>query len=252
MQNIKDRLIVALDVESTEDVRKLLDKLYPVVQMFKVGSQLFTACGRQAVDMIGQSGAKVFLDLKFHDIPNTVRSAVVSGTSSSVKIDPIPAGLDKVKSDGRIKESICYPVFMMTVHTVGGREMLKEAARGVIEKATQLKIKKPYLVGVTVLTSEVADKDTSKKVLERARSAKDAGLDGIVCAVSEAAMIRREFGEDFIIVTPGIRAKNAPKDDQARTATAKEAIEAGANYIVVGRSILEAEDPLKAVDDLLD
>jgi len=252
MQNIKDSLIVALDVDSVGKAREFLDKLYPIVKMFKVGSQLFTACGRQAVDMIGQSGAKVFLDLKFHDIPNTVYSAVASGTSSNVKIVPIPAGLDKVKSEGRIKEPVCYPIFMMTLHTIGGVEMLKAAVRGATDKAAQLKIKKPYLVGVTVLTSEFADKDTPKKVLERARSVKDAGLDGIVCAVSEAAMIRREFGEDFIIVTPGIRAKNAPRDDQARTATAKEAIEAGANYIVVGRPILEAKDPLKAVNDLLD
>jgi len=251
MQDIKDRLIVALDVDSIEKAKKYLDTLYPTVKMFKVGSQLFTACGKEAINMIGQGGAKVFLDLKFHDIPNTVYSAAASGTSRSVKIDPIPTGLGEAKSEDKIKESVCYPVFMMTLHTVGGLEMLKEAVRGATDKAAQLKIKKPYLIGVTVLTSEVAGKDSLKIVIERADLAKNAGLDGIVCSALEAPMIRKKFGKDFLIVTPGIRPQGYKADDQSRVATAKTAVDAGADFIVVGRPILEAKDPLLAAKEIL-
>ena len=251
MQDLKDKLIVALDVDSLDKAKHFVDILYHAVKIFKVGSQLFTACGLEAVKIVGERGARVFLDLKFYDIPNTVYSAVASGTSSGIVIHSIPSGLDEVKIEDRVKESITPPVFMMTLHTIGGIEMLKAAVRGAIDKAAQLKIKKPYLVGITVLTSEAADKDTPKRVLERTRLAKDAGLDGVVCAVSEAPMVREEFGKDFIIVTPGIRPKTAKADDQKRTATASEAIEAGADFLVVGRPILEAKDPLKALTDLI-
>jgi len=225
MLDLKEKLIVALDVDTLEKAQNFVDLLLPKVKFFKVGSQLFTACGPEAVKMIGEKGAKVFLDLKFHDIPNTVYSAVASGTSRGA-------------------------VFMMTLHTLGGLEMLKAAVKGASDKAAELKIKKPYLIGVTVLTSESLDVATPEKVLERARLAKDSGLDGVVCAVSEAAMIRKEFGKKFIIVTPGIRPEKSSPDDQKRTSTASDAIKAGSDFLVVGRPILEAKDPLKMIENI--
>lgn len=232
MQEIKDKLIVALDVNTLDEAERLVDKLYPEgIKMFKVGSQLFTAYGPEAVKMVGKKGAKVFLDLKFHDIARTVFSAVTSGTGISCEL--------------------VFPVFMMTVHTEGGINMLKAAVKGATEKAKELNIEKPLIVGVTVLTSESGGKYVKEIVLERAGKAKDAGLDGVVCAVHEAPIIRKEFGKDFLIVTPGIRPKNYKADDQSRVATAQEAIEAGADFIVVGRPILEAKDPLKAIKELM-
>jgi orotidine-5'-phosphate decarboxylase len=150
-----------------------------------------------------------------------------------------------------IKISFSYPVFMMTLHTLGGEEMLKAAVRGASDKAAELKIPKPYLVGVTLLTSEVANETTLENVLERAHLAKKAGLDGVVCAVSEAAAVRKEFGKDFIIVTPGIRPGNAKAYDQKRVATIGQAIEAGSDFLVIGRPILEAKDPLSVLEEMI-
>ena len=129
--------------------------------------------------------------------------------------------------------------------------MLEEAARAAFEKAAELKTDKPYIVGVTRLTSDADTGDILKEVLDAARIAKDAGLDGVVCSATETKMVRDAFGADFVIVNPGIRSKAAKADDQKRTATAKEAIEAGASFIVVGRPILEAKDPLRAIEELL-
>ena len=247
---MKDKLIVALDVETLKEAKRFVDILYPQVTMFKVGAQLFAACGPEAIKMIGEKGARVFLDLKFHDIPTTVYSAVASGTASCVVITPVIT-TSTVLAEGNIRVNLTPPVFMMTVHTKGGREMLEKAAKGAKEKARELNIEKPYVVGVTRLTSDPDSGDIQGQVLEAARLAKDAGLDGVVCAVGEAAMIRKEFGKDFIIVTPGIRPKGAAADDQKRTATASEAIAAGADFIVVGRPILKAPDPIKAVKELI-
>lgn len=234
MPDIKDKLIVALDVDTLDKAKKLIDLLRDEVKFYKIGSQLFTAYGPEAVEAAARNGAKVFLDLKFHDIPNTVYSAAISGISLSAI-----SGVDK---------STVYPVFMMTVHTKGGLAMLKKAKEGSKIKANELKIKPPYIVGVTRLTSE---ESTENDVLEAAELAKVAGLDGIVCSALEAKEIRNKFGKGFIIVTPGIRPKGAKADDQRRVATAEEAIAAGADFIVVGRPILEAEDPLKAVQTLI-
>ncbi|MBM3252178.1 MAG: orotidine-5'-phosphate decarboxylase [Candidatus Omnitrophica bacterium] len=215
MLDIKDKLIVALDLDTLSEAEKLVDKLCPAVKMFKVGSQLFTACGPQVVKMIAQKGAKVFLDLKFHDIPNTVKNAVVAA--------------------GKLK------AFMLTVHLAGGKEMLQAAANV---------SNRPKIVGVTILTSQ-SETDTVKKVLELAKLAKNSGLDGVVCSVAETRMIKKELGKDFLVVNPGIRPKDSALDDQKRTATPKEAIEAGADFIVMGRPILEAKDPLKLIEDLI-
>lgn len=215
MLDIKDKLIVALDVDSFEKAKEFVDKLYPAVKMFKVGSQLFTACGPEAVKMIAKKGAKVFLDLKFHDIPNTVNKAVEAAA--------------KLK------------VFMITVHLSGGSQMLKAAADVP---------NRPKIVGVTVLTSQIDD-DTTNKVLELARLAKNTGLDGVVCSVAETAMIKKELGKDFLVVNPGIRPKDSSSDDQKRVATPREAIDAGADFIVMGRPVLEAKDPIKLIEGLI-
>ena len=249
MLELKERLIVALDVDSLDKAKYFVDLLYPKVNKFKIGSVLFTASGPSVVEMIDQKGAKVFLDLKFHDIPHTVFSAVASGTGLSC--EPAFISTTSLNIEKSIRENIRPAVFMMTVHTIGGKEMLKEAVRGATEKAAGLRIIKPCIVGITRLTSDENTENTQKDVLAAARLAKDSGLDGVVCSVHEAAMVRKEFGEKFLIVTPGIRPKGYKKDDQSRTATAQEAIQAGANYIVVGRPILEAKKPLLALEELL-
>jgi len=248
MPELKDKLIVALDVDSLERAEKIVSILGDKVKFYKIGSQLFTACGQEAIKMIVEKGGRVFLDLKFYDIPKTVYSAVASGTASSIAIHAIPTGLDETGVKEQVKKATVYPVFMMTVHIQGGTEMLKQAVEGATVKAKELNIKKPFIIGVTKLTSE---ESTAKDVLDAARIAKDAGLDGVVCSALETKQIREAFGADFIIVNPGIRAKSAKADDQKRVATAKEAIEAGASFIVVGRPILEAKDPLKVIEELI-
>jgi len=222
----QNKFIAALDVDTLDKARNFVERLYPFVKLFKIGSQLYTACGPQAVRMVIEKGGSVFLDLKFHDIPNTVRCAAAAGTSQP-------------------------GVFMMTAHTVGGLEMLKKAVEGAQEKARELKIKRPFVVGVTVLTSEKDSKNTLATVLERAQLSREAGLDGVVCSVYEAAAVRKACGKDFIIVTPGIRPAASARGDQQRAATAQAAFAEGADYIVVGRPILEARDPLAAVKNFI-
>jgi orotidine-5'-phosphate decarboxylase len=241
-------LIVALDVDTLDRAREIVSKLSPEVKYFKIGSQLFTACGPEAVKMVGEKGGQVFLDLKFKDIPNTVYAASSSSTSlSCVFVSKITGGVAR-----DVKETVQYPVFMMTVHTGDvDKKMLTEAVRGASQKADELGIKRPNIVGVTVLTSKSDNSDILNTVIERAKFAQDSGLDGVVCSVQEAAAVRKACGADFIIVTPGIRPKGYKTDDQKRKATAQEAIAAGADFIVVGRPILEAQDPLEAVRQIL-
>ena len=140
---------------------------------------------------------------------------------------------------------------MMTVHVSGGLEMLKRAMNGATAKAAELKIRRPFIVGVTVLTSDGSGERATEQVLERAKLAQEAGLDGVVCSAHEAEAVRKACGKDFIIVTPGIRPKGSDAQDQKRVATASQALAAGADFIVVGRPILEAPDPLKAAKDIL-
>jgi len=245
MQEISDKLIVALDVDTLEEAKHFVDILCPTVKLFKIGSQLFTAYGPEAVKMVAEKGGKVFLDLKFYDIPQTVYGSSSSASAICVGPSVMSTGIEQ-----RVEKTIQPAVFMITVHIQGGKKMLEEAMKGATSKARELKIERPRIVGVTVLTSDRQEEDTTNAVLERAKVAQEAGLDGIVCSVHEAAAVRKAYGKDFIIVTPGIRPKGAKTDDQKRVATAQEAIEAGADYIVVGRPILRAQNPLLATEEI--
>lgn len=222
---MKPKLIVALDIDQLRDAKRLVETLGPAVDLFKIGSQLFTAYGPEAVRAVEEAGGQVFLDLKFHDIPNTVASAVRSATG--------------------------LKVFMMTVHASGGEEMIKFAAEASAKRAAELKIEKPRIVGVTVLTSDAAVGNTQQIVAERALLARKAGLDGVVCSVQEAAAVRQACGKDFIIVTPGIRLPEGDRGDQKRVATPANAVAAGSNFLVVGRPVIGAADPLKAAREIL-
>ncbi len=226
----KAELIVALDVDTFQEAEILIDSLDAVVDIFKVGSQLFTACGPGIVYHLINRGKKVFLDLKFHDIPNTVANAV----ASVVKLSDEKQGL-----------------LMCTLHTVGGADMLKQALSAAEKTAQNLGIKRPFLVGITVLTSEDKADNITPLVLERARLAKACGLDGVVVSSQEAALIRRELGEDFVIVTPGIRPAGTDAQDQKRVATPLFAVQNGSHFLVVGRPIVKAENPLEAAKQIL-
>ena len=216
------QIILALDVNTLEEAERFVDKLYPKIKIFKVGIHLFTAYGPKIVETINKKGAEVFLDLKFFDIPNTVSGAVRSAVKLKVK--------------------------MLTLHILGDEEMLKGALEAAEDEADKLKVKKPLLIGVTVLTSK---ETTSSDVLTLAKIGVDCGLDGIVCSVREAALLRKEIKKDFVIVTPGIRQSGVSSNDQKRTATVKEAIESGSDFLVIGRPILEAKDPMSVVKELM-
>jgi len=209
-----DRLIVALDTGSLAQAEGVVRALRPAVRWFKVGSELFTASGPDAVRMVHGHGGRVFLDLKFHDIPNTVAGAVRSA-----------AGLG---------------VAMMNVHVAGGEAMLRAA---VAAKASTI------LIGVTVLTSDAAPVDS---VVEAARLGQRCRLDGVVASAREAAAIKTACGRDFVIVAPGIRPGAVAGDDQARTAGPAEAVRAGADYLVVGRPITRSADPLMMARAILE
>lgn len=228
--NANKRLIVALDVKSLGEAEALVESLIADVQIFKVGLGLFTLYGPEAVKAVHRKGGKVFLDLKFHDIPNTVARSVRSASDLGV--------------------------FMMNVHALGGLEMMKQAAEAV--KAVK---DRPKILGVTILTSMNQStinrlgitKKLEEEVLDLARLAKEAALDGVIASPQEIGLIRKDLGGDFIIVTPGIRPSwTAAKDDQKRIMGPKEAVMAGADYIVVGRPVIEAEDPLKAAQRIIE
>jgi orotidine-5'-phosphate decarboxylase len=229
-------LIVALDVDTYEEASKLVDSLGDSVDIFKIGSQMFTAYGPFITRYVQAKGKKVFLDLKFHDIPNTVASAVKSAVSLSVAPN---------------KDPKFAPLFMLTIHTVGGQEMMEAAAKAAREQADKLKVARPLIVGVTVLTSQAPDANTQKTVLERAKLAKASGLDGVVASVEETEMLRKELGKDFVIVTPGIRPAGGDVGDQKRVATPAGAIKSGSSYLVVGRPIVKDNDPRQAALNIL-
>jgi len=218
----KPQLILALDVDTLESTADFVDKLYPEIKIFKVGCQLFTAYGPKIVELIHNRGAEVFLDLKYLDIPNTIANAVAQA--------------------GRLK------VKMLTLHIAGGKEMIAAAAASVRHQEKVSGLKRPLLIGVTVLTSQKA---RPAKVLKLARQGLAYGLDGVVCSAREAAVLRKEIKNKFLIITPGIRTSNSVPDDQQRTAAVKEAVQAGSNFLVIGRPILKAADPIKKAEELL-
>jgi orotidine-5'-phosphate decarboxylase len=224
--NARDRLIVALDVATADAARGLVDRLAGRVGMFKVGSQVFTAAGPDFVREIVARGERVFHDLKFHDIPNTVAGAVASAAQLEVSL--------------------------VDVHGLGGRAMLEAAVGALPAMGTKL-------LAITILTSH--DEETlgeigvnggmADSVRRLALLAKDAGMDGVVASPHEVGLIREACGKDFLIVTPGIRPAGAANGDQARAATPAAALAAGADYLVVGRPITEARDSAAAADAIL-
>jgi len=224
----RDRLIVALDVSSAAQARAIVQSLGESATTFKVGKQLFTAEGPQVVRDLIASGRKVFLDLKFHDIPNTVGAAVRSACELGVQ--------------------------MLTVHASGGSKMLKAA----VEAASQSSAK-PLVLAVTVLTSftdaDVEEVGMNGRVLDQALRlgslARNAGCGGLVASAREVRELRRQLGDDFAIVTPGVRPAGSAAGDQARVVTPAEAVAAGSTYLVVGRPILDAPDPAKAAADII-
>ena len=230
----EERLIVALDVDTREKALSLVDKLKKDVRVFKIGSELFTFCGPEIVEDVRKKGCGVFLDLKFHDIPNTVAKSAAA--------------------------AVRLGAFMFNVHALGGQDMMKKCAEAVREEAKKLKIAKPKVIAVTILTS--MDENNLKKigifdnmetqVLKLAQLAKDSGLDGVVASPSEVKPIRKNLGKDFLIITPGVRPSWAAMGDQKRVATPKEAIDNGASFIVVGRPIIEAADPVEAAKRILE
>lgn len=224
----KDRLIVALDVPSATQARSIVQSIGEAATTYKIGKQLFTAEGPQLVRELIASGRKVFLDLKFHDIPNTVGAAVRSAAELGVT--------------------------MLTVHASGGSKMLKAAVEAAAQSAA-----KPTVLAVTMLTS-LSDADLQEigvpgtvltQVLRLGALARRAGCGGLVASAHEARELRRELGESFAIVTPGVRPAGSAAGDQARVVTPRAAIAAGATHIVVGRPILESAYPPKAVADIL-
>ena len=234
LRNPKDKIIFALDVEHFREGQHWVNLLKDHVGIFKVGKQLFTHAGPKVIDMIRGKGQKVFLDLKFHDIPNTVAKAGEEATKLNVT--------------------------MFNLHALGGFEMMRKTVEASKATAKSLGIPKPLILAVTILTS--MDEDSLKEVgvqgplLEEvgrlAQLSLKAGVDGVVASPQEIGIIRQKCGENFLIVTPGIRLPSEKKDDQKRTLSPKEAIKAGANYLVIGRPIKEAKDPLEAVQKIIE
>ena len=244
MAKKRGQLIVALDVDTLAEVWNLMAALRDQVDIFKVGSQLFTSCGPAAVRYIEAQGKKVFLDLKYHDIPNTVATAVHNAVGLSV-------ALERSMDPSKRTKSKQLGLFMYTLHAAGGEEMMAAAVSAGVKMAEKIGVPKPLAVGVTVLTSEQKKDNILALVLERALLAKKAGLDGVVASCHEAKYLRKEFGDDLIIVTPGIRPEGEDAQDQKRTATPKEAVESGSDYLVIGRPIVKASNPYAAAKKIL-
>lgn len=230
----RERLVLALDVNNFKKAEELVDKLTDYVGVFKIGNQLFTAEGIKVIKMVQEKGGKVFLDLKFHDIPNTVARAA-----------------EVVSKLG---------VYIFDIHTSGGYEMMKATVEASKKLSFALGISKPLILGVTLLTSinqEILEKEIGiKKNLEEqvvhlAKLAEAAGLDGVVASPWEIKVLRAACGEGFVILTPGIRPAGKSDDDQKRIMTPQEAIKLGADFIVIGRPITNATNPVKASQEIL-
>lgn len=228
-EQAKEKIIVALDVPTRAEALDLVERLYDEVGAFKIGMQLYNAEGPDIVRDIQAKGGKVFVDLKFHDIPNTVAEATRVITRRRAAI--------------------------MTLHAAGGRKMLAAAAAAAHDTAEAMGVEKPLVVAVTVLTSisqqefteEIGiDRPIAEQVITWAKMAQDAGMDGVVASPKEIVDIRRACGPDFAIITPGIRPTWAAANDQSRIMTPKEAVELGATYLVIGRPITAQENQVEA------
>jgi orotidine-5'-phosphate decarboxylase len=231
---MNDKLLIALDLDTATRALEAAEDLHGVVGGFKVGKQLFVSEGPHIVQALTSRDERVFLDLKFHDIPNTVAGAVRSATRIGA--------------------------WMLNVHASGGRDMLRAAMEAAEDEATRLSRPRPLVIAVTVLTSineeTLKSVGVSRSLIDQVEAlavlARDAGLDGVVASAQEATRIRAACGPEFLIVTPGIRPSTAPADDQARTLTPAQAIAAGATHLVVGRPVLKAGNPREAARALAD
>lgn len=232
-----DQLLIALDVEDGARALKMADALRGTAGGFKIGNRLFTMEGPAIVRRLVERGDRIFLDLKYHDIPNTAATAVSAATSLGV--------------------------WMVNVHASGGERMMRAAREAALDTAARENRTPPLVIGVTVLTSIDAATQASigvsgsvlDQVLRLTDLAQIAGLDGVVASPQETRVVRQRCGNDFVIVTPGIRgggARAIGKDDQERTMTPAGAVDAGASYIVVGRPVIGAADPRSAADDIAD
>jgi orotidine-5'-phosphate decarboxylase len=229
----KDRLVVALDVDSRQQALSLVDQLKDFVGLFKIGSQLFTSNGPSLVSEIVKQGAKVFLDLKYHDIPNTVASAVVAAM--------------------RLGVSIC------NVHALGGSEMMRQVKDQCENIAVRENLTKPIILAVTVLTSHNQDsinkiginEPLSDLVVRLAKLTAESGLDGVVASAHEISLVRKAVASPFVILTPGLRPSWADHQDQKRVMTPEEALQAGADYLVIGRPIIAHNSPASAAQEIL-
>lgn len=228
-QAVRNPIILALDVDEASKAFHLIHTIGNRVGFYKVGSELFTRCGPAVVEKILNQGASVFLDLKFYDIPNTVAKSVTSACAMGVD--------------------------MLTIHTSGGRRMMEAA----IQAAQASEASQPLILGVTVLTSFAPDElsetgmdsDISSQVLRLGKLAVDSGLTGLVCSPQEITLLRASLPSETHLVTPGIRPANASSDDQKRIMTPRDAIKAGADYLVIGRPIYSADDPALAAEQIL-
>jgi orotidine-5'-phosphate decarboxylase len=231
----KDKIIVALDVSTAAEALDLFSKLRDVVGAFKIGSQLFTSNGQYVVREILKFGGKIFLDLKFHDIPNTVAMAGV--------------------------EAMRLGVFMFNVHASGGSEMMKRTVDAINETAIKENLIKPSVIAVTVLTSSTKEtlneigieKEPLEQVVNLACIADECGMDGVVASPHEVAAVRSAVGnKNFLLVTPGVRPKGVDANDQKRVMTPSEAVRAGSDYLVIGRPITKAPNPEDAVRKIIE
>ena len=230
---MRSRLIFALDLSSVPETIKLVELLRGEVGMFKVGKQLFLHAGPQVVHMIRDAGGEVFLDLKFHDIPRTVAKAAVEATRMGVR--------------------------MFDVHASGSLEMMQRTVSEVTKVCRSEGLRRPKVLAVTVLTSLNRDdlkrvgvvSGVENQVVRLARLAKEASMNGVVASPQEIAPIRKECGRGFLIVTPGVRLRGATGEDQKRVMTPEAAIRAGADYLVIGQPIRDAEDPVAAARDIV-
>ena len=231
---IKNPIIVALDVPSAEQALKLAEQVAPAVGAFKIGKELFVSAGPDIVKRVRATGASVFLDLKFHDIPNTVAKAVAAATRLDVQ--------------------------MLTIHTSGGGEMMRVAEKSAQDTANALGRPAPLVLGVTVLTSSDANTlaeigcqtNVGHQVERLATLAVKSGLRGLVCSPLEIADLRQILPPEIQLVTPGIRTGAEKADDQKRTLSPREAIQAGASWLVIGRPIYAAENPRLAAEKILE